>query len=79
MIAAGSLAKEGAGNHCEAGARSLFNQRAFDWLDMVLNDRGHCRLPNGGVDEEVTSARVAKRRVDSQKAGRLSDGSPQLT
>ena len=29
-------AKEGAGEHCEAGARSLFNQRAFDWLDEVL-------------------------------------------
>jgi hypothetical protein len=29
-------AKEGAGAHCEAGARSLFNQRAFDWLDTVL-------------------------------------------
>jgi len=29
-------AKEGAGDHCEAGARSLFNQRAFDWLDSVL-------------------------------------------
>jgi len=29
-------AKEGAGAHCEAGARSLFNQRAFDWLDSVL-------------------------------------------
>jgi hypothetical protein len=29
-------AKEGAGEHCEAGARSLFNQRAFDWLDAVL-------------------------------------------
>jgi pimeloyl-ACP methyl ester carboxylesterase len=28
--------REGAGEHCEAGARSLFNQRAFDWLDMVL-------------------------------------------
>jgi pimeloyl-ACP methyl ester carboxylesterase len=27
---------EGAGEHCEAGARSLFNQRAFDWLDGVL-------------------------------------------
>ena len=24
---------EGAGAHCEAGARALFNQRAFDWLD----------------------------------------------
>jgi pimeloyl-ACP methyl ester carboxylesterase len=29
-------AKEGAGEHCEAGARTLFNQRAFDWLDEVL-------------------------------------------
>jgi len=29
-------AKEGAGAHCEAGARGLFNQRAFDWLDRVL-------------------------------------------
>jgi pimeloyl-ACP methyl ester carboxylesterase len=28
--------KEGAGEHCEVGARSLFNQRAFDWLDGVL-------------------------------------------
>lgn len=29
-------AAEGAGEHCEAGARSLFNQRALDWLDDVL-------------------------------------------
>ncbi|HEX4112962.1 MAG TPA: alpha/beta fold hydrolase [Stellaceae bacterium] len=29
-------ADEGAGNHCEAGARALFNQRAFDWLDEVF-------------------------------------------
>jgi len=29
-------ATEGAGAHCEIGARSLFNQRAFDWLDSVL-------------------------------------------
>lgn len=29
-------ASEGAGEHCEAGARSVFNQRAFDWLDAVL-------------------------------------------
>jgi alpha-beta hydrolase superfamily lysophospholipase len=27
---------EGAGEHCEAGARSLFEQRAFDWLAEVL-------------------------------------------
>lgn len=29
-------AAEGAGAHCESGARTLFNQRAFDWLDEVL-------------------------------------------
>jgi pimeloyl-ACP methyl ester carboxylesterase len=28
--------KEGAGEHCEAGARLLFHQRAFDWLDKRL-------------------------------------------
>ena len=27
---------EGAGEHCEAGARLLFHQRAFDWLDKRL-------------------------------------------
>lgn len=27
---------EGAGEHCESGARSLLHQRAFDWLDGVL-------------------------------------------
>jgi len=30
------LAAEGAGEHCESGARSLFNERVFDWLDDVL-------------------------------------------
>ena len=29
-------ASDGAGAHCEAGARAVFNQRAFDWLDTVL-------------------------------------------
>jgi pimeloyl-ACP methyl ester carboxylesterase len=27
---------EGAGEHCESGARMLFHQRAFDWLDTAL-------------------------------------------
>jgi pimeloyl-ACP methyl ester carboxylesterase len=27
---------EGAGEHCEDGNRSLFHQRAFDWLDEVM-------------------------------------------
>lgn len=29
-------AAEGAGGHCEESARSLFHQRAYDWLDDVL-------------------------------------------
>lgn len=29
-------AAEGAGEHCESGARTLFHQRVFDWLDGVL-------------------------------------------
>jgi len=29
-------AEEGAGEHCEAGAREVFNQRAFDWLDEIM-------------------------------------------
>ena len=28
--------EEGAGGHCEMSARTLFHQRAFDWLDEVL-------------------------------------------
>ena len=28
---------EGAGQHCESGARTVFHQRAFDWLDRVLD------------------------------------------
>lgn len=30
-------AAEGAGRHCESGARSLFHAVAFDWLDRVLD------------------------------------------
>ena len=29
-------AEEGAGDHCEIMARSLYHQRAFDWLDEVI-------------------------------------------
>ena len=28
--------EEGAGEHCHAGAHTLFHQRMFDWLDDVL-------------------------------------------
>jgi pimeloyl-ACP methyl ester carboxylesterase len=31
---------EGAGEHCEMGNRSLFHQRAFDWLDQILKVNG---------------------------------------
>ncbi len=37
------LRSEGAGEHCEAGARLLFHQRAFHWLDQRLHKS---RLPN---------------------------------
>lgn len=30
-------AADGAGEHCEAAARTLFRQRAFDWLDRILD------------------------------------------
>lgn len=30
-------AADGAGEHCESGARSLFHQVAFDWLDHILS------------------------------------------
>ena len=29
-------AAEGAGDHCEAGARTLYHARSFGWLDRVL-------------------------------------------
>jgi hypothetical protein len=31
-------AAEGAGDHCEASARSVYIQRAYDWLHGVLGD-----------------------------------------
>jgi pimeloyl-ACP methyl ester carboxylesterase len=29
-------AADGGGEHCESGARTLFHQRVFDWLDKIL-------------------------------------------
>jgi hypothetical protein len=29
-------ARDGAGDHCEAGARTLYHARSFGWLDRVL-------------------------------------------
>jgi pimeloyl-ACP methyl ester carboxylesterase len=34
-------AAEGAGQHCESGARTLFHARAFDWLGRVLDGAAH--------------------------------------
>lgn len=33
-------AEDGAAGHCEATARQVFAQRAFDWLDEILNKPG---------------------------------------
>lgn len=33
-------AADGAGAHCEGGARTLFNREMFDWLDAVLGRAG---------------------------------------
>jgi pimeloyl-ACP methyl ester carboxylesterase len=40
---------EGAGQHCESGARTLFHARAFDWLDRVLSPAAHAEpvMPPG--------------------------------
>jgi hypothetical protein len=32
-------AAEGAGDHCEGSARSVYFQRAYDWLDNVFGMR----------------------------------------
>lgn len=40
--------EEGADEHCQAGAMSLFHQRIFDWLDRVIGSearRSSRRLP----------------------------------
>jgi alpha-beta hydrolase superfamily lysophospholipase len=33
-------AAEGAGDHCEQGARALYHARSFGWLDRILQPRG---------------------------------------
>jgi hypothetical protein len=35
---------DGSGQHCESGARTLFHQHAFDWLDQVLHPAGQDAL-----------------------------------
>jgi hypothetical protein len=38
-------AEEGASEHCEMGARSLFHQRMFDWLDETLKYHTEVAVP----------------------------------
>jgi pimeloyl-ACP methyl ester carboxylesterase len=38
-------AEEGASEHCETGARSLFHQRMFDWLDETLKIPTEAAVP----------------------------------
>jgi pimeloyl-ACP methyl ester carboxylesterase len=47
------LAKDGAGEHCEAGARTLFNERVFDWLDGVLANTPEAASAKSAVLETV--------------------------
>ena len=42
-------AAEGAGDHCEAGARALYHARSFGWLDQLLHPERHVRPRNAGV------------------------------
>jgi hypothetical protein len=43
-------AAEGAGDHCEQGARALYHARSFGWLDALLH-------PGGGAAGHVITAR----------------------
>jgi hypothetical protein len=46
-------AAEGANFHCQPLARSLTDQRMFDWLDTVLADRARVRASDGASAREV--------------------------
>jgi alpha-beta hydrolase superfamily lysophospholipase len=39
-------AAEGAGDHCEAGARTLYHARSFAWLDQLLRPNESIRVPS---------------------------------
>jgi len=47
-------AAEGAGDHCEAGARTLYHARSFNWLDERLQPRAAgTRDPAAGCDGDT--------------------------
>ena len=48
------MTAEGAGSHCESGARSVFNQHLFDWLDETLS-RPEERSSSAAHEREVCS------------------------
>jgi predicted alpha/beta hydrolase len=50
-------AAQGAGEHCEAGARSLFNEKAFDWLDGVFGKSGFDQCATRALPQGVPAAR----------------------
>lgn len=41
---------EGAGEHCAAGALTLFHQKVFDWLEMVFDNT--CSLQSKYIEQE---------------------------
>jgi hypothetical protein len=47
-------ATEGAGDHCEAGVRTLYHARSFGWLDRMLAPDSPLRCDGDG-DENVSS------------------------
>ena len=42
-------AADGAGEHCESGARTAFHREAFDWLDELLAPAGGAVIRPGGT------------------------------
>src|SRR5580693_271850 len=82
---------EGAGQHCESGARVLFHQHAYDWLGQVLAPAAHAvptapsrgpagRLPAPAMTvdaREVTRPAIA-RPESPEGEMRARDGEPRL-
>jgi hypothetical protein len=50
-------AAEGAGEHCESGARTALHQQAFDWLDEILAPDHPRQDPPATCDFERAAAR----------------------
>src|SRR5262249_7319070 len=59
---------EAAGTHCECGARLLFNQRAFDWLDEMLKPTTPAARPGGVATERAGSSKPLARPQPPQSS-----------